>query len=82
MIRFISKDQAYQTIQPLIKDLLKDENQEVRKGALAAATKFIEVLGIDSINAFHPLFQKIIEDNKWRVRLEALRYIADLAVKM
>jgi len=24
MIKFISKDQAYQTIQPLIKDLIKD----------------------------------------------------------
>lgn len=32
MIPSVSKDQAYQNIQPLIKDLMKDENQEVRKG--------------------------------------------------
>lgn len=82
MIKFISKDQAYQTIQPLIKDLLKDENQEVRKGALIAATKFIEVLGVDSINAFHPSFKQCSEDPKWRVRLELLRNIADLAIKL
>lgn len=82
MIKFISKDQAYQTIQPLIKDLLKDENQEVRKGALTAATKFIEVLGVDSINAFQPSFKQCSEDPKWRVRLELLRNIADLAIKL
>ena len=41
MIKFVEKDEAYQTIQPLIKDLLKDENQEVRKGGLYASTKFI-----------------------------------------
>ena len=32
MIPSVSKDQAYQMIQPLIKDLMKDESQEVRKG--------------------------------------------------
>ena len=32
MLQSISKDQCYQTIQPLIKDLMKDDNQEVRKG--------------------------------------------------
>lgn len=32
MLQAISKDQCYQMIQPLIKDLMKDDNQEVRKG--------------------------------------------------
>lgn len=41
MVQFISKDQAYQTVQPLIKDLMKDDNQEVRKGGIEAAVKFI-----------------------------------------
>ena len=82
MIRFISKDQAYQTIQPLIKDLLKDENQEVRKGAVNAAMKFIEVLGVDSINAFHGSFKQCLEDTKWRVRLELLRNITELSCKL
>jgi hypothetical protein len=27
MIQSISKDQAYQNVQPLIKDLMKDDNQ-------------------------------------------------------
>ena len=45
MVQSISKDQAYQNVQPLIKDLMKDDSQEVRKGGIEAATKFIEVLG-------------------------------------
>lgn len=51
MIKFIAKDQLYQTVQPLIKDLLKDENQEVRKGGIQAATKFIEAAGADSVGS-------------------------------
>ena len=45
ILPFIAKDQIYQAIQPLIKDLMKDDNQEVRKGGILAAAKLIEVLG-------------------------------------
>ena len=82
MIRFVEKDEAYQRIQPLLKDLLKDENQEVRKGGLFGSAKFIETMGVDSINAFLPSFKKCVEDPKWRVRLELLKNISDLAVNL
>ena len=32
MVGYVPKDQAYQSIQPMIKDLMKDDSQEVRKG--------------------------------------------------
>jgi hypothetical protein len=54
MVQSISKDQAYQNVQPLIKELMKDDNQEVRKGGIDAATKFIEVLGAETINSLYP----------------------------
>lgn len=54
MIGAISKDQAYQNVQPLIKDLMKDDNQEVRKGGIDAAVKFIEVMGAETINSLYP----------------------------
>lgn len=54
MIGSISKDQAYQNVQPLIKDLMKDDNQEVRKGGIDAAVKFIEVMGAETINSLYP----------------------------
>ena len=53
MVAAISKDQAYQSMMPLIKELMKDEQQEVRKGGIEAAIKFIEVVGADSINGLY-----------------------------
>lgn len=41
ILPYVAKDQVYQIVQPLIKDLLKDDIQEVRKGGIHAATKLI-----------------------------------------
>lgn len=82
MIKFIPKDQLYQTIQPLIKELLKDENQEVRKGGIQAATKFIESVGPDSVNSIVPSLKATMEDPKWRVRLELIKAVADLCIQL
>ena len=82
MIKYIPKDQLYQTVQPLIKELLKDENQEVRKGGIQAATKLIESAGADSVNSMISALKPMVEDNKWRVRLELIKCIADLAPKI
>lgn len=82
MIQSVSKDQAYQNIQPLIKELMKDDNQEVRKGGIEAATKFIEVLGADTITSLSPSLKACSEDLKWRVRLELIKHVTDLAIKM
>jgi hypothetical protein len=69
MLHAISKDQSYQVIQPLIKDLMKDDNQEVRKGGIQAATKFIEVLGPETFSSLSLSLKTSSEDPKWRVRL-------------
>ncbi len=54
MVPSISKDQAYQNVQPLIKELMKDDNQEVRKGGIEAGTKFVEALGPENISSLYP----------------------------
>lgn len=82
MIGAISKDQAYQNIQPLIKDLMKDDQQEVRKGGIIASCKFIEVMGVETIGSLSANLKTASEDPKWRVRLELIRNIADLGVKI
>lgn len=69
MIQAISKDQAYQNVQPLIKELMKDDNQEVRKGGIEAAVKFIEVLGAQTVSSLYPSLKTCSQDSKWRVRL-------------
>jgi hypothetical protein len=82
MIQSISKDQAYQNVQPLIKELMKDDSQEVRKGGIQAAAKFIEVIGPDTITSLYPSLKACSEDSKWRVRLELMRNISELATKV
>lgn len=49
ILPYIAKDQVYQAILPLIKDLLKDELQEVRKGGVHAMAKLLEVLGPETM---------------------------------
>ena len=81
MLHSIHKDQAYQNVLPLIKDLMKDDSQEVRKGGIQAATKFIEVLGAENVSSLYPSLKACSEDGKWRVRLELMKNILDLAIK-
>lgn len=81
MIPSVHKDQAYQNIQPLIKELMRDDNQEVRKGGIEGAVKFIEILGADTVGSLYPSLKSCSEDPKWRVRLELMRNVVDLAVK-
>ena len=82
MIGSISKDQAYQNIQPLVKDLMKDDQQEVRKGGIMAAVKFLEVMGIETIGSLNANLKTASEDHKWRVRRELIRHIADLSIRV
>ena len=82
MIGSISKDQAYQNVLPLIKELMKDDNQEVRKGGIEAGVKFIEQMGADTISSLYPSLKTASEDLKWRVRLDLIKNITDLAVRV
>lgn len=82
ILPFIAKDQIYQAIQPLIKDLMKDDNQEVRKGGIHAAAKLIEVLGPEMMNSIEINLKQALEDPKWRVRLEAIKALINLSLKI
>ena len=82
ILPFMPKDQIYQAIQPLIKNLMKDDNQEVRKGDILAAAKLIEVLGSESKPSIETNLKTSLEDPKWRVRLESVKVLVNLALKM
>ncbi len=82
MIQSVHKDQAYQNIQPLIKELMRDESQEVRKGGIEGAIKFIEVLGAETVSSLYPSLKSCSEDPKWRVRLVLMTNLTDLAVRV
>lgn len=47
---------------------------------IQAATKFIEILGVEAVNSLAPSLKSVIDDNKWRVRLELIKSLAELAI--
>lgn len=59
--------------------MFNDDNKDVRQGVTRACAKFVEAVGPESINNFVPCIKKIIEDEKWRVRLEAYDALVELA---
>lgn len=68
VVSLVPKDQAYQKLLPLISDMMKDDNQDVRQGAIRAISKFGESVGHDILNSILPLLKVAAEDPKWRVR--------------
>lgn len=82
MIASVAKDIVYQKFLPLILELSRDDNQEVRQGAINAAAKCGENLGVEAINSIVPILKSGTEDLKWRVRYEAISSIAALSVAL
>lgn len=68
IIASVAKDIVYQKFLPLILELSKDDNQEVRQGAINAAARCGETLGAEAINSVVPILKSGTEDLKWRVR--------------
>jgi hypothetical protein len=64
---------------PHIIDLFADENKEVRQGVTKAAAKFAEAIGAETVATFMPYFKKMVEDDKWRVRIEAYDALVEIA---
>ena len=49
---------------------------------IKAATKFVEVLGPETFASLSLSLKTISEDPKWRVRLELIKYLAELAIQV
>lgn len=61
---------------------MKDDNQEVRKGGIHAAAKLIEVLGAEMLTSIEINLKQSLQDPKWRVRLEAVKSLINLSIKI
>jgi hypothetical protein len=57
IIGSVPKDLVYQKLLPLIVELSKDDNQDVRQGALQATTKCAQHLGLDIVNSILPILK-------------------------
>ena len=67
--------------QPLV-DLLNDESYDVRVAALKPTAKYIIATGGDTIGVFLPALKNLSIDMKWRVRIEVLNCVIDIATSM
>jgi serine/threonine-protein phosphatase 2A regulatory subunit A len=61
---------------------MKDDMQEVRKGGVHAMAKLIEVLGPETMPSIEANIKACLEDPKWRVRLETIKDLINVAIKL
>ncbi|EGR29529.1 hypothetical protein IMG5_154170 [Ichthyophthirius multifiliis] len=63
----------------LIVELFEDENKEVKILALNYACKYLVSNQGNNIQTFIPLFQKAVDDQKWKVRLEGYNCLVEVS---
>lgn len=83
MAPLIGKESTKAKIMPVITELLKDENSDVRLNCVQNILKIADVLGNDFVDPpIIALLQNLIKDPQWRVRMAAVELIGRLSVKL
>lgn len=67
--------------QPLV-ELLNDESYDVRVAALKPTSKYIVISNGETIGVFLPALKNLSMDMKWRVRIEVLNCVIEIATSM
>lgn len=71
-----------QKILPIINDLLKDDNSEVRLNSIQNLHKIIEILHMDMITpAIIAILTNLLKDSQWRVRMATIEFIGHASIK-
>jgi len=81
MAQIIGKETTQSKILPILLDLLKDENSEVKLNVVSGMVKIANVVGQDLLTT--TLLQSLssmTKDGQWRVRMSVFELIADLAM--
>jgi len=67
---------------PILQELLKDDNSEVKLNVVNGLVQIAKVLGSDLINSGQILstLTNMTKDGQWRVRMGVFELIADLAI--
>jgi len=80
MVPIVGKDYTASKIQPILMDLIKDENADVRLNVCSGMIKLAPVLGQDMLNpTFLTTISNMTKDAQWRVRMTVFELIGDLA---
>ena len=82
MAPLVGKDYTLQKILPIINDLLKDDNSEVRLNSIQNLYKIIDILQMDMLTpAIMTILTSLLKDTQWRVRMATVEFIGHASVK-
>lgn len=80
MAPMVGKDYTQQKIQPILMDLIKDENADVRMNVVSGLVKVASVIGAEVLNPqFLTTLSNMTKDAQWRVRMGVFELIGDLS---
>jgi serine/threonine-protein phosphatase 2A regulatory subunit A len=81
MAQIIGKDYTTQRVLPILMELLKDDNSEVKLNVVSGMVKIANVVGVELLNTqLLTTLSNMTKDGQWRVRMGVFELIADLAI--
>lgn len=82
MSPIVGKDYSITRVMPILIELLKDENSEVRLNVVQNLIKLADVVGLDLLSpSFLSIMSNMTKDAQWRVRMGVFELIGDLSLK-
>lgn len=82
MAHIVGKDYTITKILPILTELLKDDNAEVRLNVTQNLIKLADVVSVDLLSpSFLTILTNITKDAQWRVRMALIELVGDLAIK-
>jgi serine/threonine-protein phosphatase 2A regulatory subunit A len=67
---------------PILTELLKDDNAEVRLNVTANLIKLADIVSVDLLSpSFLTILQNMTKDAQWRVRMGVIELVGDLSLK-
>lgn len=82
MAKIIGKDATVVKVQPILMDLIKDENADVRLNVCSGMTKVSAIIGAEILTpAFLSTLTNMTKDAQWRVRMAVFELIGELSLQ-
>jgi len=82
MSPIVGKYYSLTKVMPILTELLKDENSEVRLNVVQNLVKLADVIGQDLLSpSFCQILSGMTKDAQWRVRMGVFELVGDLSLK-
>jgi serine/threonine-protein phosphatase 2A regulatory subunit A len=82
MAHIVGKDYTMSKILPILTELMKDDNAEVRLNVVQNLIKLADIVQTDLLSPnFLTILQNITKDAQWRVRMGVIELVGDLSIK-